>query len=600
MSWFGESAGCDRGAWSMVARRSRGLVELSGLDVARQLAAAREKRSHPSIRHVDALEQRVMLANAAPTVSFVPHELVAGPTFFGDAAYDQFGRSVSGAGDVNGDGFADLIVGAFRDDDNGTDSGSAQVLSGIDGSVLHTFLGDAADDFFGRSVSGAGDVNGDGFDDLIVGASGDDDNGSASGSARVFSGVDGSVLHTFLGDGAGDYFGGSVSGAGDVNGDGFDDLIVGAYGDDDNGAESGSARVFSGADGSVLHTFRGAEFDDLFGRSVSGAGDVNGDGFDDLIVGAEGDDDNGSFSGSARVFSGADGSVLHNFLGDAERDFFGRSVSGAGDVNGDGFADLIVGADGDDDNGDFSGSARVFSGADGSVLHNFLGDAERDFFGRSVSGAGDVNGDGFDDLIVGADGVDYNGSNSGSARVFSGVDGSVLHTFLGDDANDRFGRSVSGAGDVNGDGFDDLIVGAYGDDDNGSSSGSARVFLSRPTSAAERTFLGDAAGDRFGRSVSGAGDVNGDVQSQGTVSVTGNLVLLGGDFTNASVANIGGDLDVQNGVFLNEATGSLTADRDIAYGPTGVINNLGTMEYRRDLVDNGGTLMGTMPTDLEP
>ena len=420
----------------LLAQWRRALETRAEWNLSSRVRKAAPARSHVSIRSIDALEQRVLLTNAAPTVSFVPHELVAGPTFLGDAAGDQFGRSVSGAGDVNGDGFADLIVGASGDDNNGSYSGSARVFSGLDGSVLHTFLGDAAGDRFGRSVSGAGDVNGDGFDDLIVGAYGDDDNGSSSGSARVFSGVDGSVLHTFLGDAAGDYFGSSVSGAGDVNGDGFDDLIVGAFGDDDNGSNSGSARVFSGVDGSVLHTFLGDAAGDRFGRSVSEAGDVNGDGFDDLIVGAYGDDDNGSFSGSARVFSGVDGSVLHTFLGDATADFFGTSVSGAGDVNGDGFADLIVGADGDDDNGTYSGSARVFSGVDGSVLHTFLGDAAGDRFGRSVSGAGDVNGDGFDDLIVGAYGDDDNGSSSGSARVFSGVDGSVLHTFLGDAAGD--------------------------------------------------------------------------------------------------------------------------------------------------------------------
>ena len=337
-------------------------------------------------------------------------------------------------------------------------------------------------------------MNGDGFADLIVGAYGDDDNGSASGSARVFSGVDGSVLHTFLGDAAADFFGLSVSGAGDVNGDGFADLIVGAYGDDDNGSNSGSARVFSGVDGSVLHTFLGDAAGDQFRPFRLGCGrrergrlqrsDRRGRRRRRQRLG----------SGSARVFSGVDGSVLHTFLGDAASDLFGLSVSGAGDVNGDGFADLIVGAFGDDDNGSNSGSARVFSGVDGSVLHTFLGDAAGDFFGFSVSGAGDVNGDGFADLIVGASGDDDNGSASGSARVFSGLDGSVLHTFLGDAAFDRFGRSVSGAGDVNGDGFADLIVGADGDDDNGSASGSARVFLSSPTSAAERTFLGDAAG----------------------------------------------------------------------------------------------------------
>ena len=139
-------------------------------------------------------------------------------------------------------------------------------------SVLYTFDGDSAQDNFGFSVSGAGDVNWDGFDDLIVGAIRDDNNGSNSGSARVFSGVDGSVLYTFDGDSAGDRLGISVSGAGDVNGDGFDDLIVGAEHDDNNGTDSGSARVFSGRDGSVLYTFSGDSPDDRLGRSVSGAG----------------------------------------------------------------------------------------------------------------------------------------------------------------------------------------------------------------------------------------------------------------------------------------------------------------------------------------
>ena len=283
-------------------------------------------------------------------------------TFNGDSVGDFFGVSVSGAGDVNGDGFADLIVGAAQDDNNGADAGSARVLSGLNGSVLYTFNGDSPFDFFGVSVSGAGDVDGDGYADLIVGARGDDNNGERSGSARVFSGLDGSILYTFDGDSAADTFGASVSGAGDVNGDGFADLIVGAAQDDNNGFSSGSARVFSGLDGSILFTFDGDSAIDLFGISVSGAGDVDGDGFADLIVGARRDDNNGDSSGSARVFSGADGSVLYTFNGDSPFDFFGGSVSGAGDVDGDGFADLIVGAHLDDNNGTDSGSARVFSG----------------------------------------------------------------------------------------------------------------------------------------------------------------------------------------------------------------------------------------------
>ncbi len=394
----------------------------------------------------------------------------------GDSAVDEFGRSVSSAGDVNGDGFPDLIVGADGDDNNGTGSGSARVFSGLDGSILYTFDGDSPSDRFGFSVSGAGDVDGDGLDDLIVGAFQDDNHGSNSGSARVLSGLDGGILHAFDGDSPNDLFGLAVSGAGDVNGDGFDDLIVGAYHDDNNGTSSGSARVFSGVDGSVLHTFDGDSAGDSFGYRVSGAGDVNGDGFDDLVVGAFEDDNNGTGSGSARVFSGVNGSILHTFDGDSPGDFFGWSVSGAGDVNADGFDDVVVGAPQDDNNGFSSGSARIFSGVDGSILYTFAGDSEQDFFGGSVSGAGDVNGDGFDDLVVGAGGDDNNGQLSGSARVFSGVDGSILYTLDGDSVDDQLGRSVSGAGDVNGDGFDDLIVGIPRTE-----SGSARVFSGHDT-----------------------------------------------------------------------------------------------------------------------
>ena len=423
----------------------------------------------------------------AQTITHVPLY-----TFNGDSDGDFFGGTVSGAGDINGDGMADLIVGASSDDNNGGSSGSATVFSGSDGSVLFNFVGDDRGDFFGNSVSGVEDVNGDGTPDLIIGATGDGNNGFGSGSATVLSGSDGSVLYTFNGDrgpgvGPGDFFGHSVSDAGDVNGDGTPDLIVGTPFDDDNGIHTGSARVLSGSDGSVLHIFNGNDPANGLGVSVSGAGDINHDGKADLIVGAW-RDDNGDNRGNARVLSGSDGSVLYNFIGDTTGDNFGDSVSDAGDVNGDGTPDLIVGTKDDDNNGISSGNARVLSGSDGSVLYNFDGDNAGDRFGVSVSGAGDVNGDGRADLIVGASG---GALSRGFARVLSGIDGSVLYNFEGDnegngatggdfddfDQGDGFGISVSGAGDVNGDGLDDFIVGAAFGGANGG--GYARVFVSQ-------------------------------------------------------------------------------------------------------------------------
>ena len=393
-------------------------------------------------------------------------------TIVDDESYDFFGHSVSGAGDVNGDGLADIIIGVPHEDNNAQSSGSAQVISGLDRSILYTFNGDNYLDIFGWSVSSAGDVNGDGRADIIVGAPDDDNNGVFSGIARVHSGLDGSILFTVNGDSARDYFGYSVSSAGDVNGDGRADLIVGAPGHD-NVQGSGSARVLSGLDGSLLYTFDGDNPSAKFGWSVSDAGDVNGDGRGDLIVGSPWDNTNGVLSGSARVFSGIDGSVLYTFHGHAPYDLFGHSVSGAGDVNGDGRADLIVGSPTSENNGAGNGSARVLSGLDGSILYTFEGDRLARF-GWSVSGPGDVNGDGRADLIVGAPEDDSNGHRSGSAQVFSGLDGSILYNLQGDFGN-QFGHSVSGVGDLNGDRLADFIIGSpsqYG-------TGNARVFVSQ-------------------------------------------------------------------------------------------------------------------------
>ncbi len=254
-----------------------------------------------------------------------------------------YGTPVSGAGDVNQDGYADFIVASLDDNTNGSDAGMARVYSGSNSSILYSFFGDSAFDQFGSSVSGAGDVNSDGYADLIVGAPEDNTNGPYSGRGRVFSGVSGAVLYTFDGDSGSDRLGWSVSGAGDVNQDGYADLIVGAYGDNSNGVASGSAYLYSGKSGSILTSFIGDSAGDTFGWSVSGAGDVNGDGYADLIVGAPHDAPNGIDSGMARVLSGKSGGVLYTFDGDSSNDFFGEWVSEAGDVNQDGYADLIVG-----------------------------------------------------------------------------------------------------------------------------------------------------------------------------------------------------------------------------------------------------------------
>ena len=333
-------------------------------------------------------------------------------TFTGEATNDQFGFSVSGTGDVNNDGFADVIVGARFNGAAGDSAGRAYVYSGQTGALLYTFTGEAARDRFGISVSGAGDVNNDGYADVIVGAWLNDAGGSDAGRAYVYSGQTGTLLYTFTGEAAYDLFGIFVSGAGDVNNDGFADVIVGAFHNYAGGIHAGRAYVYSGQTGALLYTFTGEGGNNLFGYSVSGAGDVNNDGFADVIIGALGNSAGGIDAGRAYVYSGQTGGLLYTFTGEAAYDLFGISA-GAGDVNNDGFADVIVGASRHDAGGTNTGRAYVYSGQTGALLYTFTGEAAADQFGYSVSGAGDVNDDGYADLIAGSP---FNGA--GRAYVY--------------------------------------------------------------------------------------------------------------------------------------------------------------------------------------
>ena len=399
--------------------------------------------------------------------------------FDGAAALDRLGSSVSSAGDVDGDGSSDVIVGAPDADPNGlANAGSAYVYSGATGAMIWQFDGAAAEDGLGSSVSGAGDVDGDGFDDVIVGAPEADPGGlSAAGSAFVYSGATGSLLRQIDGAVAFDFLGGSVSGAGDVDGDGFDDVILGAIQAESSAiVNTGSAFVHSGATGAVIWRFDGSATQDLMGQSVAGAGDVNGDGLGDLIVGAMPMFSGGILlAGSAFVYDGATGGLIWRFDGTAGYERLGSSVSGAGDVDRDGFDDLLVGAPGTGSSGSEvdAGAAHVYSGATGLLLWLFDDALIGDELGSSVSGAGDVDGDGTPDLMAGAPGA-------GFAHLYSGATGMLIRQFDGV-AGDAFGASVSGAGDLDGDGLPELIVGApTAAPSDRTEAGSAFVFGSGP------------------------------------------------------------------------------------------------------------------------
>ena len=396
-------------------------------------------------------------------------------SFYGDTPGDKMGFGVSTAGDVDGDGHADLLVGAKHDDRNGLDSGSAFVYSGADGSLLYVFSGDDPGDELGAYVNEAGDVNADGRGDVIVGIHFADPSGPYSGAARVYSGADGTILHTFVGDAPYDFFGQSVCGPGDVNLDGFDDLLVGARESEAADPGPGYARLYSGFDGSALLTVSGEDDFDWFGKFVGAPGDVDLDGYPDLLVGAKGDDDGGNEAGSARVYSGFDGRVLLRWDG-FQGSWFGTSVNGAGDVNADGHPDVIIGAYRSRIVAPEAGSLFVYSGSDGELLYAYHGFLADDWYGKNVDGLGDVDRDGYDDFAAAGYHSDYNGIDTGLVRVYSGRDGAVLYSFVGEQPRSHFGYWVNGAGDVNADGTPDLIVGANADSLGGAGAGAAHVF----------------------------------------------------------------------------------------------------------------------------
>jgi hypothetical protein len=278
------------------------------------------------------------------------------------------------------------------------------------------------------------------------------------------------------------------------------------------------------------------------------------------------------------------------------------------------------------------GSWSVASHAAPTTLYTFNGDSTFDGFGFSVSGAGDVNGDGFADLIVGADGDDNNGSSSGSARVFSGKDGAVLHTFNGDDSNDQFGGSVAGAGDVNGDGFADLIAGADGDDNNGSSSGSARVVTvngaynwlgqsddpSDPTNWRLLNTTASPDATPAGRDVINITDTGQDAINTGTLSLHGGGVnVLSGSFFNSFTLTPigpvlavvpatldlldGGTLNIKGGTFNNDNSDLLASTVNVDDGVLQLAGGAeGTVQIDTLNVGEDGTVeFMSNPTNLQ-
>lgn len=498
----------------------------------------------------ETLEKRTLLSAAdilLTDVSGATGFQVEGASFGGS----NFGNSVRAAGDVNGDGFEDVVIGAYYENIN---SGTVYVLFGkstgfspppdlnnLQASEGFRILGTDRSDA-GTAVSGGGDINGDGFDDLVIAAPNytraTSEEGVASSGYVVFgksntSDVELSSIDTSASDSLGFRLTGfrntvfrasdSVGTGGDVNGDGFDDVVFGGkatqFGDSYIGAAYvvfGKESGFSNLDVTDINGTTGFTFTDsdrgysstnaYLGAAVSIGGDVNGDGLDDLIIGAPGQNHYRAameYDGEAYVvfgrtnfsstptiqvtsLNGANGFVATGLVGEQART--GRSISSGGDVNGDGIDDFVIGAPGDGYGyGTAAGRAYVvfgktnlgsggtltlpsLSGSNGFVLN---GGGAYDLAGSSVSITGDVNGDGFDDVIVGAPSTvgaapsddSYNGaayvvfgdSNIAVPADLDALNGTNGFALLGTSASVA-GRSVAIAGDLDGDGFDELLI----------------------------------------------------------------------------------------------------------------------------------------------
>ena len=427
----------------------------------------------------------------------------------GEAPDDRVGGRLVSLPDIDGDGVPDILLSASGSDSGAADAGKVYLISGAEAaggtaslpSATAVIIGQVNDQGLGTSI-GVADVDGDGVSDILVGSVA---NGSAqAGETFLFFGsalsgggsfIPGQADASFLGESAQDYSGsalGGVAGIGDLDGDGLDEIVIGAWGNDSGGTDAGRAYLFFGATiafggafglGSADVIFEGEQTGDWAGGSVASAGDVDGDGLDDLLIGASRADQGAIDAGATYLVLGA--SVLSGgvvslgnadavFIGVSAGDNSGHRVERAGDVDGDGLGDLLIGAP------EHSGAGACYlvlgaTVAGGGVFDLsladmiLLGEASGDWAGEHVVAAGDVDGDGLDDLLVGA-------SRNNQAAVLAGktyflrgatvASGGVLDLALSDaafygSAGSYSGSGLSGAGDLNGDGLSDLLIGAF-------------------------------------------------------------------------------------------------------------------------------------------
>ena len=382
----------------------------------------------------------------------------------GETKGDQFSWIARAIGDVNGDGVSNVVTSAPTFGANGQPAGPGKVYvySGKSGTLLWERIGESGEGL-GTGLEGAGDVNRDGVGDVVAGAPG-------SGHAYVYSGRDGSTLLTLTGT-AQESYGNSSAGAGDQNGDGHADVIVGAPGSNASGQGAGRAYVVSGKDGAVLATLDGRQAGNAFGSIVAG----NRTGRQTpVLVGAPGGGPNDR--GAVYVFARLTGTPTTVIAADSTGAALGAMFTSlVGDVNGDKVPDVYASDFSNAAKGPATGRVYVHSGADGRRLLTLTGENAGDGFGIGSADVGNVNRDGFDDLVIGAWQYAAAAQSGGKVYLYSGKDGSLLRAITGRVPGETLGFDATGAGDVDGDGVVDLLLTSSWSNVNGFRSG--RMFI---------------------------------------------------------------------------------------------------------------------------
>ncbi|TFF99322.1 MAG: hypothetical protein EU541_05180 [Promethearchaeota archaeon] len=463
----------------------------------------------------------------------------ANASFIGEEAHDWSGRSLSGLGDINGDGYDDFAIASSRHDNSkgkvyiflGKESGFSMELNLSEADV--SFIGEKDIDWAGWSITGAGDVNNDSYDDIIIGAY---QANSSRGKVYLIFGkntgwktdVSLSVSNaSYVGEISSDQAGFSVSSAGDINGDDFDDILIGAP---QYGSFQGRTYLIYGKTSGWLNniylsnanaSFTGEASLDMVGSVVSSAGDVNNDTYSDILIGSNLNDEGGVSSGKVYLFFGSSSGYIGDlsvskanasFIGENPYDFAGTSIAGVGDVNGDDFDDILIGANNFSEIFEEGGKAYLIFGRETNLWINgmhlsnanasFVSESLNNKFGTSAARVGDVNNDTYNDILIGAYFNSEGGPTSGQTYLILGKetgwnsDISISNadgSFIGEENGDYSGYCVSGAGDVNNDGYDDILIGAYNNDEGGTSAGKSYLFLDFDTASETNGGNGDTS-----------------------------------------------------------------------------------------------------------